>query len=197
MERISSFSERYAQHWRDWVRVSGGHNFQTGETPIRVASEFKRILGAWQACRPKPLLSSIELQSTLDSVAEPLKLLGEANLRSLHTSGPEPPEAISRLWEIFKSGLCGRGNATEVGITKAILLVTKGKIGPAFDSNVQMELNAWHVVGWKPYYDALAVIADDLVVFEARESAKVEELATRAGRPAEVGRVMDMVLGPR
>jgi hypothetical protein len=133
----------------------------------------------------------------LDSVAEPLRLLGAANLRSFHTSGPALTQAISGLWQIFESGLCGRGRATEVGVTKAILLVTKGRIGPAFDSNVKMELNAWHVLGWKPYLGALTDLADDLAIFEARESAKLEELATRAGRPAEVGRVMDMVLGPR
>jgi len=83
--------------------------------------------------------------------------------------------------------------ARVVGISKAILLVTKGRIGPAFDSNVK---TGWYVNGCESYLTALTIIADELAVFEAREG-NLEEVAAKAGKPAAVGRAVDMVFGPR
>ncbi len=101
------------------------------------------------------------------------------------------------MWQVFEDGLCVRGKATEVGVTKAILLVTKGRLGPAFDSNVKTRLNAWYVTDAKTYLEALAAVAIELAAFETHAQRRIESLALEAGRPAEAGRVVDMVLGPR
>jgi hypothetical protein len=101
------------------------------------------------------------------------------------------------MWRVFEDGLCVEGKATAVGVTKAVLLVTKGRLGPAFDSTVKARLNARNVTEPKTYLRALAAVASDLAAFETRERIRIEDLAEDAGRPAEVGRVVDMVFGPR
>ncbi len=194
-EQIENFSCRYVQHWIEWLRVSEGHDFRAGSTSIRIASKFKRIMGSWKACRPKRLRETIELQRTLDSITRPLLLLGLADLRCFQAPAQALVDGICGLWQIFEEGLCA-GKATEVGVSKAILLVTKGRIGPAFDSNVKTKLKAWYVSDCNTYLKALADVARELAAFEARE-ANLEELAAQAGRPAAVGRALDMVFGPR
>ena len=122
--------------------------------------------------------------------------MGSANLRCFQAPGEVLTDAICNLWRIFEDRLCLKG-ATEVGVSKAILLVTKGRIGPAFDSNVKTGLNAWYVMDCRTYIEALGKIAGELADFEARESTTLDGLAEQAGRPAAVGRAVDMVLGPR
>jgi len=122
--------------------------------------------------------------------------MGSANLRCFQAPGEVLTDAICNLWRIFEDGLCLKGNATEVGVTKAILLVTKGRIGPAFDSSVKAALNVY-VRDCKTYIKVLGEIASELAGFEARELTTLDGLAEQAGRPADVGRAVDMVLGPR
>jgi hypothetical protein len=197
VERIEAFNLRYVQDWRDWMRVSASCDCRAPAIGVEIAQEFKRIMGKWQACRPKTLRSVAELQRTLASSAGPLALLGSADLRSFQTPDETLTGAVYSMWHVFEDGLCVQGQPTEVGVTKAILLVTNGRLGPAFDSNVKMKLNARYVTGPRTYLNALATVAGELAAFEAREQRSIEDLAAEAGRPAEVGRVVDMVLGPR
>ena len=102
-------------------------------------------------------------------------------------------DGIRDLWRVFEEGLCeGKIKTRVVGISKAILLVTKGRIGPAFDSTVR---TVWDVYDSKSYLGALRKIADQLAVFESREG-DLEEVAASAEKPAAVGRAVDMVFGP-
>ena len=197
LERIKGFDRHYVNDWSRWLHASQGCDFQAAPVPIEVAIEFKRIMGKWKACQPKPLRCPTELQSTLDSAAEQLSRVESANLRCFQAPDEVLTDAICNLWRIFEDGLCLKGNATEVGVSKAILLVTKGRIGPAFDSNVKTGLNAWYVMDCRTYMKALGEIAGELAGFEGRESTTLESLAEQAGRPADVGRAVDMVLGPR
>lgn len=195
--RVRAFNMRYVQDWRDWLRVSRGCEFLSEEVPIEVAKEFKRIMGKWQACRPRRLRSAFELQRTLAAAVTPLSLIGRSSLRCFESPGRPLVDAMADLWRVFEDGLCEQSKASEVGVTKAILLVTKGRIGPAFDSNVKACLNAGYVTGPKTHLKALSAIARELGQFETRESKRLEDLALEAGRPADVGRIIDMVLGPR
>jgi hypothetical protein len=197
LERIKAFDMRYVNDWSVWLHASQGCDFHAAPIPISVAIEFKRIMGKWQACRPKSLRCATELQSALDSATQPLCLMGSANLRCFQAPGEVLTDAMCSLWRIFEGGLCLNGKATEVGVSKAILLVTKGRIGPAFDSNVKARLNARYVRDCMTYIKALGEIASELAGFEARESTTLDGLAEQAGRPADVGRAVDMVLGPR
>jgi hypothetical protein len=196
LERIKDFERSYVSDWSEWLRVSRGCDFQVAPIPILVAIEFGQIMRKWRACRPKAYRSTPELQSTLDSATEPLRRMGSANLRCFQAPGEVLTDAICNLWRIFEDGLCLKGNATEVGVTKAILLVTKGRIGPAFDSSVKAALNVY-VRDCKTYIKVLGEIASELAGFEARELTTLDGLAEQAGRPADVGRAVDMVLGPR
>jgi hypothetical protein len=197
LERIKRFNVRYVKDWDCWLHVSRDCDFQVVGIPFLVASEFRRIMWKWRACRPKPYRSATDLQSTLDSATEPLKRMGSADLRSLQAPSGVLTDAICGLWRIFEDGLCSKGKATEVVVSKAILLVTKGRIGPAFDSNVKTALNAWYVKDCGTYIKALGEIASQLAGFEDREGTTLDDLAKQAGRPADVGRALDMVLGPR
>jgi hypothetical protein len=197
LELIKDFDRGYVNDWNRWLRVSHDCDFQVTGIPFLVASEFRQIMWKWRACRPKPYRSATDLQSTLDSATEPLKRMGSADLRSLQAPSDVLTDAICGLWRIFEDGLCSKGKATEVGVSKAILLVTKGRIGPAFDSNVKTALNAWYVRDCGTYIKALGEIASQLAGFEDREGTTLDDLAKQAGRPAEVGRALDMVLGPR
>jgi hypothetical protein len=197
LERINGFDVRYANDWRAWLRASRGCDFQSSPIPFSVAFEFKEIMGKWKACRPKALRCATDLQSTLDSATEPLGLMRSANLRCFQAPGRVLTDAICNLWRILEGGLCSNGKATVVGISKAILLVTKGRIGPAFDSTVKESLHAWYVMDCMTYIKALGEIAGELEGFEARELTTLDRLAKQAGTPADVGRAVDMVLGPR
>ena len=196
-ERIKGFDRRYVNHWREWLRVSQGCDFQVSPIPDLVTIKFGQIMPKWQACRPKPYRSATELQSTLDSATEPLRRIGSANLRSIQAPSDVLTDAICDLWRVFEDGLCSKGKATVVGVSKAILLVTKGRIGPAFDSNVKTALSARHVKDCGTYIKALGEIASQLADFEDREGTILDDLAKQADRPADVGRALDMVLGPR
>src|SRR5260370_35701102 len=131
VELIKDFDRGYVNDWNSWLRVSQGCDFQATGIPFKVASEFRQIRCKWRACRPKPYRSATDLQSTLDSATETLKRMGSADLRSLQAPSDVLTNAICGLWRIFEEGLCSKGKATEVGVSKAILLVTKGRIGPA------------------------------------------------------------------
>lgn len=123
--------------------------------------------------------------------------MGSANLRCFQTPAQTVTRAICAMWQVFEDGLYVEGKASGVGVTKAILLVTKGRLGSAFACNVKAKLNAHYVTCPKTYLKAVVAVASELAAFEGREQRTIEDLAVEAGRPAEVGRVVDMVLGPR
>ncbi len=197
LEQIKGFRRAYVYHWRDWLSVSEGCDFQAAPICTEVVAEFKEIMSKWWACgRYQSLRCDAELRSTLNAATEPLRRVGSADLRSFQTPSDALIGAINDLWRIFEEGLCLKHRASEVGVSKAILLVTKGRIGPAFDSKVQSHLDGF-VVGCTTYVKALGKIACELAYFETRERTTLESLAEQAGRPAAVGRAIDMVLGPR
>jgi len=197
LAQIKGFRRAYVYHWRGWLSVSEGCDFQAGPICTEVVGEFKEIMRKWWACgRNRSLRCDAELQSTLNAATEPLKRVGSADLRSFQAPSEALTGAINDLWRIFEEGLCLQRRANEVGVSKAILLVTKGRIGPAFDSKVQFHFNTC-VIGCTTYIKALGEIANELADFEVRERTTLESLAEQAGRPAAVGRAIDMVLGPR
>ena len=197
LELIKGFDSDYVNDWNRWLRVSEGCDFQVAGTPFSVASEFRQIMWKWRACRPKPYRSATDLQGVLDSATDALKQMGSTDLRCFRAPDKVLIDAICNLWRIFEHGLCSEGKATEVGVSKAILLVTKGKVGPAFDSSVKDAFNIRRIRDCGTYVKMLTEIAGELAAFEAREKTTLDDLAKRAGRPAAVGRAVDMVLGPR
>jgi hypothetical protein len=134
------------------------------------------------------------LEDLLDLATGPLRALADVDLRSVRTRTPDQQDALAELWEVF-ARLTVSGTASCVGITKAVLLVTNGRIGPAFDSNVQTR------VGHRPestieWLDALGEISEDIAAFEAMNGPLASVVAPRHAHLA-VGRIYDMALGPR
>ena len=81
-------------------------------------------------------------------------------------------------------------------ITKSILLVTDGRIGPAFDSTVRTRLRLERPRYSTDWIGAVDLIADDLAAFESRHGPLAEAVPKRF-RHLAVGRLYDMALGPR
>ncbi|QLK42571.1 hypothetical protein FE661_10675 [Acidithiobacillus ferrooxidans] len=84
--------------------------------------------------------------------------------------------------------------------SKAIMLVTKGSIGPAFDSNVMKNLGYKynHDKSFQMWKNMLQYVADDLIDFQKR--IKVDDIYKPLPddlRSIKLGRLYDMALGPR
>ena len=83
-----------------------------------------------------------------------------------------------------------------MGITKAVKLVTLGRIGPALDTVVRQRLDIAEPRSAEEWITALASISSDLARFERRRGVRLEALIEERWRPVAVGRAYDMVAGP-
>ena len=99
------------------------------------------------------------------------------------------------MWQIFGQ-LPTSGSASCVGITKAILLLTDGRLGPAFDSQVRKRLGAAQPATSAAWVGILEEIADDIIAYEAANGLLARLVPPRFAHLA-YGRVYDMALGPR
>ena len=192
--RLTDFTHRYKQDWQRWVQVCKGRRLDDSE----VVRELKRTLGRWQAVRPRPLASEAGLTALIRRAATPIEQLGECTLRDLPYASATQREALLELWDLFSRSLAGNGETGCVGITKGVMLLTKGRIGPALDSRVRGELGLRQGPKDGPeWLSVLDAIARDLRGFERTNRVKLEELVEPQCGPIAVGRVYDMVAGPR
>src|SRR4051812_21746062 len=131
---LSAFSARYVLDWENWLRVS----------PSERASLFAATLRRWQATRPSPLRrcraeaihDRPHIEDLLDEADRYLVVLGGLTVADLDQASSDQIATLQGLWSTFLR-LPQAGTATCVGITKAVLLVSGGRIGPAFDSTVR------------------------------------------------------------
>lgn len=134
---VNAFSARYVEDWDAWL---GAHRDARPQL-------FGRILRKWQATRPvamRRLRAEAKhrppfLDDLLESAAEPLRALAGLTVLTIAHRTREQDQALTTLWTIF-SRLPTSGAASCVGISKAVLLLTDGRIGPAFDSQVRSKL---------------------------------------------------------
>ena len=82
-------------------------------------------------------------------------------------------------------------------ITKAVKLVTGGRIGPALDSEVRKALGIPEPRDGAQWLAVLKAVARDIQVFEATNGCQLEELVEPEWQPVAVGRVYDMIFGPK
>jgi hypothetical protein len=108
--------------------------------------------------------------------------------------------ALEGLWGIFTnlsySGRCRNGLAGVVGISKAVLLITEGRVGPAFDSMVRRRLATGAIPGAGSWIENLKKIAEDINQFEQANGCTLREAVPRSYRDLHNGRLYDMILGP-
>ena len=135
--KLGDFTASDVLEWEDWLQVADSNR----------VTRFASILRSWQGTRPLPMRRPKAeakhdppyIEDLLDEARPHLKALGDLTVRDLALATSEQIDALHRLWATF-SQLPQRGTASCVGITKAIMLLTNGRIGPAFDSIVRKKL---------------------------------------------------------
>ena len=129
---IGNFSIAYVLHWQRWQRQCAA-----GVTSD-VAPLLGEILRKWQATRPLPMRRPRRdaehqppyLEDLVEEALPHVRRLDSASVRDLYAFTPSQLESLQSLWSIFRN-LTTKGQATCVGITKAVMLLTQGQIGPA------------------------------------------------------------------
>jgi hypothetical protein len=201
-QAVSGFRNTYVSDWQEWLTTP----------PTDQARQFARILRKWQATRPYKLRSTraqAHEQADEEAQQEPpflddliewaqphLAVLEAVTLASIHRIRPSQRNAMHELWSIFRR-LPRSHHASCVGISKAILLLTNGRIGPAFDSNVRDRLSIDQINSPSDWIFVLDQIGSDVRSFEQRWGVSLSEAVPPRFRHVEAGRLYDMVLGPR
>lgn len=198
---IRAFPRKYARDWAHW-RNTYEHWSSDGPDTATVA-EFGRILRSWQAARPLPMRRPRNeanhpapyLDDLLLSAWPYLNVTADLSIRDIDCASTQQIEALHRLWGIFLD-LTAEGRATCVGITKSILLLTEGRIGPALDSTVRRSLDITKPTVSSDWIGVLCAVCSDLKLFERRHGIRIESLVPPELAPINVGRVYDMIAGP-
>jgi hypothetical protein len=190
---VDGFDRRYVGDWDAWLAVE----------PRVKARLFGQILRKWQATRPKSMRrirseahhGAPFLEDLLESAAEPLDRLGDLAVLTVAHRTARQSQALADLWALFSS-LPSDGTASCVGITKAVLLLTDGRIGPAFDSNVREQIGAGRPETCDAWVEILEGVAEDIAAFESRNGPLAKAVSPPFAQLA-YGRLYDMALGPR
>ena len=135
------------------------------------------------------------LDDLLEWAEAPLAELKNVTVATLARRSSRQDEALTALWNVF-ARLPTVGFASCVGITKAILLLTDGRIGPAFDSRVRSQLGVARPATCLDWIQILEGIGDDVATFESIHGPLTEAVSSRFKHLAP-GRLYDMALGPR
>src|ERR1700704_6651341 len=101
--------------------------------------------------------------------------LGDFSLREAAKPTAGQERALRFLWEIFRA-LPTSGTANAVGITKAVKLVTLGRVGPALDAVVRKRLDIAEPRSGEEWIATRHGISDDLAKFERRNHLRLEGL---------------------
>jgi GrpB-like predicted nucleotidyltransferase (UPF0157 family)/mannose-6-phosphate isomerase-like protein (cupin superfamily) len=190
---LCDFSSPYALDWDSWLQISESNR----------VSKVASILRSWQATRPLPMRRPMAeasheapyIEQLMDEAEPHLKILGDLCVTDLAVATPDQINALHGLWATF-SKLSQKGSASCVGITKAILLLTNGRIGPAFDSTVRKKLGLRdHLRSSEEWIEALRGIAEDILAFEQRHG-KLASVVPDQFAKYHIGRLYDLVLGP-
>ena len=197
-QAVGGFRKKFVDHWEGWLNTPSQDR----------VTEFASILRKWKAVRPYTLRSpraeaderahhEPPFLDDLIELAQPHLAAVEAiTLASIHRIRPPQRNAMDELWSIFKQ-LPITASATCVGISKAILLLTNGRIGPAFDGNVRRRLRIDYIESSSDWIAVLAQIGSDVRTFDQKWGVPLSDAVPREFRHLELGRLYDMALGPR
>lgn len=191
---IDSFPAKYVYHWAQWMSTPPSGRRQL----------FGEILRRWQAVRPLPLRRLSEeaahdppyLDDLVAEAQPSLSILAHTDMARIAQASPSHLQALRDLWRVFLQ-LPARGSSSEVGITKAVLLLTEGRIGPALDSTVRTNLGIGRVLDAEGWIDVLRSVGEDIGAVESRHAKPFRLLVPDKFSRLEVGRLYDMALGPR
>lgn len=174
-----------------------------GSPPPGRARLFASTLRSWQAtrplrmrrCRAEATHDGPHIEDLLDEADWHLAVLGGLTVADLDDARPDQIAALHGLCSTFLR-LPQAGAATCVGITKAVLLVSVGRIGPAFDSTVRNQLGLKrHLKSSDEWVEVLRLVGRDIRRFEQRHG-DFRRVVPGQFTHYEVGRLYDMLLGP-
>jgi hypothetical protein len=192
-EDVNGFAQRYVKDWQDWLDAPA---------PARPVL-FGEILRRWQATRPFAMRRikaqashrAPFLEDLLDHSAEPLATIDGLTLANVSERTAAQDLALHALWRVFKR-LPVEGSASCVGITKALLLLTDGRIGPALDSQVRKKTRVGRPESCAEWLRCLQDVSEDIAEFE-RVHGPLSNAVDQRFQHLSYGRLYDMALGPR
>lgn len=137
--RIARFRQTYVDDWDVWLGTAAeARPYQLGVT-----------LRKWQACRPNRMRRTRPeakhdppyLEDLVARSEQYVQALQAFEMRLAQSFSEEACAALRALWGIFRhlsyEGAAHGGLAGAVGVSKAVLLLSDGRVGPAFDSRVR------------------------------------------------------------
>jgi len=196
--RVISFDQAYVNHWNQWLVTP------QPERP----NQLGVILRKWQACRPNRMRRTQEenihsppyLEDLVTQATPHLQTAMTFDIRLIASFTREVFSALRALWDIFEQlsyhGRARGGIAGVVGISKAVLLLSDGKIGPAFDSEVRGHLNIKTIDSANQWIQALKIVNRDIEAFERSNNTTLQNALPQYAH-LNSGRIYDMALGPR
>lgn len=196
--RIDRFDPRYVNDWHAWIAIANKDR----------AAQFGAILRRWQACRPNRMRRSRAEQRhdapyLEDLIAESNQFvlaLQNFDIRLQASFTAQVEQSLERLWGVFQHlsyhGRARNGLAGVVGISKSVLLLTEGRVGPAFDSEVRRHLQIQEPQNARQWINALKVASADIRAFEAANQCTLQEAVPHQFAGMASGRIYDMALGP-
>lgn len=197
-QKILRFDTKYVDDWNMWLQV------ETDNRP----ELFGSILRKWQACRPNTMRQTTKanlheppyIEDLIEKASYPINALAAIKLNDFSKFSIDIFKHISALWDIFENlsfkGRAHKGKAGAVGISKAVLLLSDGCIGPAFDSEVRTHLGIKEITNAKQWFKSLQLVAKDIQSFEMKNNTTIKDAAPEAFKGLNIGRIYDMALGP-
>ena len=202
-EEISRILEKYesddAQQWLSWV-----HLHRSGE-PEEISEEFSGMLRKWKACRPYRVRRSRKekahrapfMDDILDEAASHLDNLSDFELAGTPVIGDSHARSLGNLRNIFKH-LCYKdspdeGKAGIVGISKATMMLTDGRIGPVFDSIVREKLKTGDIPDAESWIAALEAVGEDIHRFEVDNGCSLRECIPAHLSEFHTGMIYDII----
>lgn len=163
---------------------------------------------AWQATRPSAMRRPRNepdpkrargsgdrcLDDVLEAARPMLKEIENLRLKNFRQRTDSESYALRNLWQEL-TAISLSNNASCVGITKAVLLLTNGEIGPAFDKDVRRRLRVPRFLSPEDWFHNLEAVAEDIQSFEIRHGPLAS--VVQDFHHLRDGRLYDMVVGPR
>jgi hypothetical protein len=141
------------------------------------------------------------LEDLITQAAQYLHILENFDIRENTSFTQQNCSSLVQLWAVFQNlsyhGRARNGLAGVVGISKAVLLLTDGRVGPAFDSKVRGHLRLREVANANEWINALCIVSRDIQAFEANNQTTLQQAVPRIHAGLQSGRIYDMALGPR
>lgn len=189
---IQGFSIRYVTDLKNFATTTEHYGLISPQT----AKQLCRLIGKWHGCRPSPV--SKNLLPLLTDLDADLKAIATIDLRSILRASSNEMEAISQIWSSLMNQICDNKPQSEVAASKAMLILTNGRLGPALDSNARKSLRLPRIQSSGDYLAFLLAISEDVAAFEkANSPILLEDLVPKEWCPVLVGRAYDMAIGPR